>query len=93
MLEMRPDCERCGVDLPADAGGAFICSFECTYCAECADALDDVQVVSAYPIQPVRFLDAENKSFAYNYAAQVRRNKFQTKLAPGGVTIVDIRRA
>jgi len=41
MLEMRPDCERCGADLPADAGGAFICSFECTFCAECADALDE----------------------------------------------------
>jgi len=41
MLQMRPDCERCGVDLPADAGGAFICSFECTFCAECADALDE----------------------------------------------------
>ena len=41
MLAMRPDCERCGVDLPADAPGAFICSFECTFCADCADALDD----------------------------------------------------
>lgn len=41
MLEMRPDCERCGVDLPAQAGGAFICSFECTFCAECADILDE----------------------------------------------------
>ncbi len=41
MLEMRPDCERCGADLPADAGGAFICSFECSFCAECADALDE----------------------------------------------------
>jgi uncharacterized protein len=41
MLEMRPDCERCGFDLPADAGGAFICSFECTFCAMCADALDE----------------------------------------------------
>jgi len=41
MLEMRPDCERCGVDLPASQAGAFICSFECTFCAECADALDD----------------------------------------------------
>lgn len=41
MLEMRPDCERCGVDLPADVAGAFICSFECTFCAECTEALDD----------------------------------------------------
>ena len=40
MLEMRPDCERCGADLPAEAPGAFICSFECTFCAECADKLD-----------------------------------------------------
>ncbi len=41
MLEMRPSCERCTADLPADAPGAFICSFECTFCAECADALDE----------------------------------------------------
>jgi hypothetical protein len=42
MLEMRPDCERCGTDLPAEATGAFICSFECTFCADCADDLDDL---------------------------------------------------
>jgi hypothetical protein len=41
MLEMRPDCERCGTDLPAAAPGAFICSFECTFCATCAEDLDD----------------------------------------------------
>lgn len=41
MLEMRPDCERCGDDLPAETAGAFICSFECTFCALCAEALDD----------------------------------------------------
>jgi hypothetical protein len=41
MLEMRPDCECCGADLPAEAPGAFICSFECTFCAECAEVLDD----------------------------------------------------
>lgn len=40
-LEMRPDCERCGTDLPAEAPGAFICSLESTFCAECAEALDD----------------------------------------------------
>ena len=42
MLEMRPDCERCGTDLPAQAPGAFICSFECTFCAQCAERLDDL---------------------------------------------------
>ena len=41
MLEMRPDCERCGAGLPADEPGAFICSLECTFCAACAEAMDD----------------------------------------------------
>jgi hypothetical protein len=38
MLEMRPNCERCGRDLPADAADAVICSFECTFCAACAQS-------------------------------------------------------
>lgn len=37
MLEMRPGCERCDSDLPADQPGAFICSFECTFCADCVE--------------------------------------------------------
>ena len=41
MLEMRPDCERCGTDLPAELPGAFICSFECTFCTQCADQMDE----------------------------------------------------
>ena len=41
MLEMRPDCERCGRNLPPEKDGAFICSFECTFCDKCADALDE----------------------------------------------------
>lgn len=35
MLQMKPNCERCDVDLPADEPGALICSFECTWCVEC----------------------------------------------------------
>ena len=42
MLEMRPDCERCGTDLPAESGGAFICSFECTFCAKCIEGRGNV---------------------------------------------------
>ena len=37
MLELRPDCERCGADLPPDSADARICSFECTFCAACVD--------------------------------------------------------
>lgn len=39
MLELRPGCERCDVDLPAERAGAFICSFECTFCRTCTEAL------------------------------------------------------
>lgn len=36
-LELRPCCECCGRDLPPDDPQARICSFECTFCAACAD--------------------------------------------------------
>lgn len=35
-LELRPNCECCDRDLPPDSVDAVICSFECTYCADCA---------------------------------------------------------
>ena len=38
-LEMRSECERCGTQLAPDAG-AMICSFECTFCRACAEAMD-----------------------------------------------------
>ncbi|HET7465440.1 MAG TPA: DUF1272 domain-containing protein [Candidatus Dormibacteraeota bacterium] len=34
-LEMRSSCETCGRVLEVD-GPAYICSFECTFCDECA---------------------------------------------------------
>jgi hypothetical protein len=40
-LEMRTDCERCGTAL-AEHGEAVICSYECTFCRSCADALESV---------------------------------------------------
>jgi hypothetical protein len=36
MLQLRPNCECCGKVLAADSAQARICSFECTFCAECA---------------------------------------------------------
>ncbi|MEO8298651.1 MAG: DUF1272 domain-containing protein [Burkholderiales bacterium] len=36
MLEMRPCCECCGVDLLPGSTEARICSFECTFCVSCA---------------------------------------------------------
>ena len=37
MLEMRPNCECCDVDLPPDSTDARICSFECTFCVQCVE--------------------------------------------------------
>ncbi|MBC5774809.1 DUF1272 domain-containing protein [Pontibacter sp. KCTC 32443] len=37
MLEIRPICENCGKDLPPDSTEAMICTFECTFCADCVN--------------------------------------------------------
>jgi hypothetical protein len=39
MLELCPVCECCGRDLPPASLEARICSFECTFCAACADGV------------------------------------------------------
>lgn len=35
-LELKRVCEKCGVTL-TPSGLAYICSYECTYCASCAE--------------------------------------------------------
>ena len=37
MLQLRPNCECCDKDLPPNAPDARICSYECTFCADCVD--------------------------------------------------------
>ncbi|WP_027488626.1 DUF1272 domain-containing protein [Allorhizobium undicola] len=37
MLALRPNCECCDRDLPPASRDAVICSFECTFCADCAE--------------------------------------------------------
>ena len=39
MLQLRPNCECCNVDLPPQSTEARICSFECTFCASCAQGV------------------------------------------------------
>ena len=41
MLQLRPNCACCNRDLPPAAVDARICSFECTFCADCSDAMDE----------------------------------------------------
>ena len=38
MLEMRTACERCEAALATD-GEAYVCSYECTFCPDCAAAM------------------------------------------------------
>ena len=39
MLQLRPSCENCGVELAADSPEAMICSFECTFCRRCVSTV------------------------------------------------------
>ena len=39
MLELRPNCECCDKDLPPESMEARICTYECTFCAQCVDGL------------------------------------------------------
>ena len=62
MLELRPNCECCDKDLPPHASDARICTFECTFCADCAEhALKGVCPncggnFAARPIRPAALL-------------------------------------
>ena len=37
MLELRPNCECCDRDLAPDSLDVRICSYECTFCRDCAE--------------------------------------------------------
>lgn len=39
MLEIRPSCENCDKELPFDSKEAMICTFECTFCAQCVETV------------------------------------------------------
>ncbi|WP_374581178.1 DUF1272 domain-containing protein [Pseudoduganella sp.] len=39
MLELRPSCENCNKDLPPASLEARICTYECTFCADCVGLL------------------------------------------------------
>jgi hypothetical protein len=57
MLELRPNCELCDKDLLPDAADARIYSYECTFCADCAEsALHNVcpNCGSAFVPRPIR---------------------------------------
>jgi hypothetical protein len=40
-LQMKGECEKCRQQLPA-AGMALICSYECTFCENCAAQMKNI---------------------------------------------------
>ena len=40
-LEMKTACEKCGQEVGA-TGEAYICTFECTFCAPCTEEMAHV---------------------------------------------------
>ena len=62
MLELRPNCECCNKDLPPEAADAVTCSFECTFCRDCAETTLGGRCpncggeLSARPIRPAEKL-------------------------------------
>jgi hypothetical protein len=40
-LEMKQQCERCGLALAQDGEG-YICSYECTFCPDCTRDLASI---------------------------------------------------
>ncbi|MGA9998270.1 MAG: DUF1272 domain-containing protein [Pyrinomonadaceae bacterium] len=38
---MRKVCEKCGASV-TDDGEAYICTYECTFCSNCAHAMNQV---------------------------------------------------
>ncbi|WP_108661438.1 DUF1272 domain-containing protein [Acuticoccus kandeliae] len=81
MLELRPNCELCDRDLPPDSGEARICTYECTYCADCvAHILHNVCPTCGggferRPIRPRRSWRPERRlGLAFDPASDTRRH-------------------
>jgi uncharacterized protein len=77
MLELRPTCENCDVELPPASIEAMICSFECTFCRDCVERLDNVCPncgggFSPRPVRPATNWKGENYLGTYP-AATTRR--------------------
>lgn len=77
MLILKPNCECCDTDLPPAAKNARICTFECTFCAECADTRFNGTCPNCggnlveRPVRPARLLEknpASSKRFTKAHA-------------------------
>lgn len=77
MLELRPNCEFCDKDLPANSDEACICSYECTFCVSCVEnILKNVcpNCGGAFSPRPIRPVEAhrEGTSLEHQPASTTR---------------------
>lgn len=62
MMKLKPNCECCDRDLPPNSEQAMICTFECTFCSDCARSVFHGQCPNckgnlvARPIRPLAML-------------------------------------
>jgi len=81
MLELRPNCECCDRDLPPDSGDARICTYECTFCVNCAEGVlkgvcpNCGGNFSPRPIRPAHMLAKHPASTKRVIKARIRRMK------------------
>ena len=70
MLEIRPNCEGCDIDLEPDSTNAMICTYECTFCKKCVDeVLENVcpNCSGGFSQRPVRPKTARRKGVGLEY--------------------------
>ena len=78
-LELRPNCELCDKDLPPHSDEARICTYECTYCADCAErVLHNVCIncggnLTARPVRPAKSWRPEENLGLENHPASTKR--------------------
>lgn len=72
MLELRPNCELCDKDLSPGSPDARICTYECTFCADCVEAvLQNVcpNCGGGFCERPVRPKDARRAGVSLEFQA------------------------
>ncbi len=79
MLEIRPNCELCDCDLGPQSANAMICTYECTYCKTCVEAvLENVCPTCGggfekRPIRPKKAWRADLNLGLGNHPASIKR--------------------
>ena len=78
MLELRPNCEYCDTDLPPTSSEARICTYECTFCADCVDnALKNVcpNCGGGFVQRPIRPDTARRDGVSLKHPASLDRKR------------------